>query len=303
MVPLLRPPGQRWWQCSFCLTGKWPPHLPRPPCSQLNIPWCSSATFLTVLPELPVLSPALTPQPLLKSFLKKQFLAPWDQAPCAAAPGPSAGMSQLLPQPSAHSRRRQSSQQSVIAPGRLQLILLEEFHQSPLPRLLRGSLVTSQIPPRTRQRSQTLQGWDSRVRLSGQHKQPPKAQVLPCISSSMTSCCVFQAVPAFSSRAVHCFPCLSLMHSLGALRARTLFRARVEHRLVSSQMLLGAGRKSLKARWRPPCTAPPLPSRSYCICTVRNRGQRARAAGGPASSRALSSKTQLSRAPGPAWAL
>lgn len=94
------------------------------------------------------------------------------------APGSSAGMSPLLPHPSAYSRRRQSSQQSVIASGRLQLILLEEFHQPPLPKLLRGSLVTSQIPPHTRLQSQTLQGWDSSVRLSGQHKQPPKAQVL-----------------------------------------------------------------------------------------------------------------------------
>lgn len=65
-------------------------------------------------------------------------------------------MSPLLPHPSAYSRRRRSSQQSVIASGRLQLILLEEFHQPPLPKLLRGSLVTSQIPPHTRLQSQTL---------------------------------------------------------------------------------------------------------------------------------------------------
>lgn len=160
-------------------------------------------------------------------------------------------MSPLLPHPSALSRRRQSSQQSVIAPGRLQLILLEGFHQPPLPRLLRGSLVTSQIPPRTRQQSQTLQAWDTSVRLSGQHQQPPKAQVLRCISSSMISCCIFQAVPASLSRVAHCFPSPPppppcLMHSPGALRACMLFRAGVEHRLVSSQMLLGTCRESLR---------------------------------------------------------
>lgn len=177
------------------------------------------------------------------------------------------GMSPLLPHPSAYSRRRQSSQQSVIASGRLQLILLEEFHQPPLPKLLRGSLVTSQIPPRTRLQSQTLQAWDTRVRLSGQHSQPPKAQVLRCISSSMISCCIFQAVPASVSRAAHCFPSplLSLMHSLGALRARMLFRAGVEHRLVSSQMLLGTCRKSLRLGGYPP--AQPLLSQADTIAS------------------------------------
>lgn len=121
-----------------------------------DIPFFISATFVTVPPELPILSPALTPQP----SLKKQF---WPRGIRlhVIAPGSSAGMSPLLPHPSAHSGRRQSSQQSVIASGRLQLILLEEFHQPPLPKLLRGSLVTSQIPPHTLLQSQTLQGWDT----------------------------------------------------------------------------------------------------------------------------------------------
>lgn len=135
-------------------------------------------------------------------------------------------MSPLLPHPSAYSRRKKSSQHSVITSGRLQLILLEEFHQSPLPKLLRGSLVTSQIPTCAQLQSQIFQLWDTSTRLSGQHNQPPKAQALHYISSSMISCYIFHTVPASSSKwvVVPCF--LSPPHflrSLGALHAHILF--------------------------------------------------------------------------------
>lgn len=154
---------------------------------------------------------------------------------CALAPSSSAGstgMSPLLPHSSTYSGRSQSSQQSVTASGRLQLILLEGFHQSPLPKLLRGSPVTSQIPRCNRLQGQTLQPWDTHSRLSRQQKQPPKAQALCCISGSMISCCIFRRAPASFSKWVvaHCFP--SPPHSSWAASGC------VVRRLVSLQMLL-----------------------------------------------------------------
>lgn len=223
------------------------------------------------------------------------------QAPRSSAG--SAGMSPLLLHPSTYSRRRQSSQQSVIASGRLQLILLEEFHQSPLPKLLRGSPVTSQIPTCTQQQSQTLQPWDTSSRLSGQHNQPSKAQALHYISSSMISCYIFHTVPAsFSKRVVaHCFP--SPPHSLCAASGPSMLTYYFE--LVLSTDLFPRrcsweSAEKPEAPWIPPVTASPLQSRYYCICTTRNKGKRrARAAGGQPVSEHQSSALQGTN---PVWA-
>lgn len=121
----------------------------------------------------------------------------------------------------------------------------KEFRWSPLPVLLGGSPVTSQIPPCSQPQSQALQCWDTSTRLSGQQNQPPKAQALRYIFTSMTSCYIFHTVPAsLSKRVVFLyFPYPPPAHSLGALHAHVLLSC-VEHRLVSSQMLSGKAQRS-----------------------------------------------------------
>lgn len=161
---------------------------------------------------------------------------------------------------------------------------MEEFHQASLPKLLRGSPVTSQIPTCTWLQSQTLQPWDTSSRLSGQHNQPPKAQALHSISSSMTSCYIFHTIPAsFSKRVVaHCFP--SPPHALCAASGPSMLAYYFE--LVLSTDLFPhrcswENADKPEAPWIPPFTAPPRQSRYYCIRTARNGGKRrARAAGG-----------------------
>lgn len=232
----------------------------------------------------------------------KAIFAPWDEVSMCLGPQLFCWQHRDVTTPSSllpYSGRSQSSQQSVIASGRLQLILLEGFHQSPLPKLLRGSPVTSQIPTCNRLQGQTLQPWDTRLRLSRQQNQPPKAQALCCISGSMISCCVFHAVPAsFSKRVVaHCFP--SPPHSSWAASGPsmlTYFELVLRTDLFPCRCSWRAEKP--KALWTPPFTAPPLQGRYDNTRTARSRGKRGQSCQGPASWRALTcdTKAQLSRA-------
>lgn len=140
--------------------------------------------------------------------------------------------------------------------------------------LLGGSPVTSQIPPCSQPQSQALQRWDTSTRLSGQQNQPPKAQALHYIFTSMTSCYIFHTVPAsLSKRVVFLyFPYPPPAHSLGALHAHVLLSC-VEHRLVSSQMLSGKAQRSQRLLGY--LLSQPLSSQADIIAfvTVRNRAR------------------------------